>query len=68
MTASIRSKDDGENTFIQHPTSQDKFWTLNKYDNKTMQIFNLRTDYQINASDTLEFQFGYNGGARSRRI
>jgi iron complex outermembrane receptor protein len=29
-----------------------------------MQIFNLRTDYQINASDTLEFQFGYNGGPR----
>jgi iron complex outermembrane receptor protein len=63
MTASIR-KDDGENALIQHPTSQDKFWTLNKYDNKTMQIFNLRTDYQINASDTLEFQFGYNGGPR----
>lgn len=63
LTASMR-KDDGENTFIQHPTSQDKYWTLNKYDNKTIQIFNLRTDYQLNASDTLEFQFGYNGGPR----
>ncbi|MBC3869093.1 TonB-dependent receptor plug domain-containing protein [Undibacterium oligocarboniphilum] len=63
ITASLR-KDNGEDDYIHNPTSQNTFWTLNKFDNKTMQIFNLRTDYQINASDTLEFQFGFNGGPR----
>ena len=63
ITASER-KDNGESDKIQNPTSQILFWTLNKYDDKNIQIFNFRAAYQINASDTLEFQFGYNGGPR----
>ncbi|MDE2427668.1 MAG: TonB-dependent receptor, partial [Burkholderiales bacterium] len=63
LTASVRN-DQGEDDAIHHPTSQFTFWTVNKYDNKSIQIFNLRADYQINATDTLEFQSGYNGGAR----
>ena len=63
ITASER-KDNGEDANIHNPTSQDVFWTLNKFDNKNIQIFNFRAAYQASANDTLEFQFGYNGGAR----
>ncbi|MFZ6772736.1 TonB-dependent receptor plug domain-containing protein [Undibacterium sp. SXout7W] len=63
LSASARH-DKGEADLVERPTSLFKFWTLNKYDNKTIQNFTLRTDYQVNADDTLEFQFGYNGGPR----
>ena len=63
ITASER-KDNGEDSMIHNPTSQVTFWTLNKYDNKNIQIFNFRAAYQVSATDTLDFQFGYNGGSR----
>ncbi|MBC3863799.1 TonB-dependent receptor [Undibacterium jejuense] len=63
ITASER-KDNGEDDKIHNPTSQDVFWTLNKFDNKNIQIFNFRAAYQASANDTLELQFGYNGGSR----
>jgi len=63
LTASIRD-DKGEDDTIKRPTSVFTFWNLNKYDNKTIHNLNLRADYQVNSADTLEFQFGYNGGPR----
>lgn len=33
-------------------------------DGKRIRMLHLRADYQLNARDELEFQFGYNGGAR----
>lgn len=33
-------------------------------DDKHIHLLNLRADYQLNARDELEFQFGYNGGTR----
>lgn len=33
-------------------------------DDKRIRMLNLRADYRLNARDELEFQFGYNGGAR----
>ena len=63
LTASLR-EDKGEEDRIKNPTSAFTFWTLNKYDNKSIQNLILRADYQVNSADTLEFQLGYNGGAR----
>ncbi|MFZ6848713.1 TonB-dependent receptor plug domain-containing protein [Undibacterium sp. RuRC25W] len=63
LTASER-KDSGEADIIHNPASPDVFWTLNKYDNKNIRIFNVRAAYQASANDALEFQLGYNGGPR----
>lgn len=63
ITASVRN-DKGEDTDIQNPTSQDYIWTKNKFDDKRIHLFSFRGDYQINLTDTLEIQLGYNGGPR----
>ncbi|MFZ6657104.1 TonB-dependent receptor plug domain-containing protein [Undibacterium sp. TJN19] len=63
LTASVR-EDAGEDANIKNATSAFTFWTLNKYDNKTIQNLNLRADYQLNSADTFELQMGYNGGPR----
>ncbi len=63
ISASLRN-DRGEDSEIHNPTSQSFVWTKNKFDDKKIQRFNFRGDYQINLTDTLEFQFGYNGGPR----
>ncbi|MEN6586955.1 MAG: TonB-dependent receptor [Sulfuricella sp.] len=63
ITASVRN-DKGEDSDIKNPTSQDYIWTKNKFDDKRIQQLSLRSDYQINSTDTFEFQFGYNGGPR----
>ena len=44
----------------------DVTWAQNKFDNKRIELATFRSDYQINAADTLEFQMGYNGGPRQR--
>lgn len=63
ITASVRN-DKGEDADIRNPTSQDYIWTRNKFDDKRIQQLSFRGDYQVNLSDALEFQFGYNGGPR----
>lgn len=63
LTASLR-EDAGEDSYIHNPTSKFTFWTLNKFDDKTIYNLSLRADYQVNSDDTLEMQFGYNGGPR----
>lgn len=63
ITASLRN-DKGEDTDIHTPTSSSFIWTKNKFDDKKIQQLSFRGDYQINLTDTLEFQFGYNGGPR----
>jgi iron complex outermembrane recepter protein len=59
--------DDGLNDKIHSPAPhkpEDISWTLNKYDNKKIRQLNWRSDYQVNANDNVETQFGYNGGPR----
>ncbi|MBS4095722.1 MAG: TonB-dependent receptor [Sulfuricella sp.] len=63
ISAGLRN-DRGEDNEIHNPTSQSFVWTKNKFDDKKIQRLNLRGDYQINLTDTLEVQFGYNGGPR----
>lgn len=63
ITASLRH-DQGEDTDIHNPTSQDYIWTKNKFDDKKIQLLSFRGDYQINLTDSLEIQLGYNGGPR----
>lgn len=63
ISASVRN-DRGEDSEIHNPTNQSFVWTRNKFDDKKIRRLNLRGDYQINLTDTLEFQFGYNGGPR----
>lgn len=63
VTTGFRN-DKGEDPIIVNPLSTLDGWDKNKYDDKKVRLFTLRADYQINPTDTLEFQFGYNGGAR----
>jgi iron complex outermembrane receptor protein len=64
FTASTR-KDDGEETTIQNPPSETPwYWGYNKFDNKLVHQFNFLSDYQIDSTNNLEFQIGYNGGPR----
>lgn len=70
ITASLRN-DKGENADINNPNLHDGIapgdsyiWTKNKFDDKKISQLTFRADYQVNPSDTLEFQLGYNGGQR----
>jgi iron complex outermembrane receptor protein len=70
ITASLRN-DKGEDADINNPdlhdgpTPGDSYvWTKNKFDDKKIRMLSFRADYQVNSADTLEFQFGYNGGQR----
>lgn len=68
ITASARN-DRGEAADINNPDlkgapSSIWSWTKNKFDDKQIRLLNFRADYQINLADSLEFQFGYNGGSR----
>jgi len=68
MTAGFHG-DQGEYNDIDNPELRGNpanlaIWRKNKYDNKRVRFLNFRGDYQINATDSLEFQFGYNGGPR----
>lgn len=70
ITASLRN-DKGEDADINNPdlhdgpTPGDSYvWTKNKFDDKKIRMLSFRADYQVNQADTLEFQFGYNGGQR----
>lgn len=63
MTAGFRN-DQGEDPIMQQPLSKADGWNLNKFDDRKVRLFTLRADYQVNSTDALEFQFGYNGGAR----
>lgn len=68
ITASFRN-DQGEAENINNPDLRGTptaiwTWTRNKFDDKQIRLLNFRADYQINLADTLEFQFGYNGGSR----
>lgn len=63
LTLGLRN-DQGEDPDIRHPTTQNYIWTKNKFDDKRIRLLTFRADYQIDSVDTLEFQFGYNGGKR----
>ncbi|MBZ0106728.1 MAG: TonB-dependent receptor [Sulfuricella denitrificans] len=68
ITASARN-DQGEAADINNPDLKGSpsslyGWTKNKFDDKQVRMLNFRADHQINSSDALEFQFGYNGGLR----
>ena len=68
LTAGYRN-DQGEDDAIINPElrgnpSSLTIWQRNKYDNKHIRFLNFRGDYQINTTDSMEFQFGYNGGPR----
>jgi len=63
ITAGVRN-DKGEDSIIVNPLSKQGGWDKNKYDDRKVQLFTLRGDYRVNATDELEFQFGYNGGDR----
>ncbi len=63
VTAGFRN-DKGEDPFIVDPLSTKDGWNKNKYDDKKVRLLTLRADYRVNSTDELEFQFGYNGGAR----
>lgn len=77
LTVSARN-DQGEDAVIHNATgdsgpytgdgaprpSQNYVWTRNKFDDKQIRLLTFRADYQVNAADSLEFQFGYNGGRR----
>jgi len=63
LTVGVRN-DKGENSKIVDYLSQGGGWDNNKMDDKQIRLLTLRTDYRINTSDELEFQFGYNGGDR----
>jgi iron complex outermembrane recepter protein len=65
-TVSVRN-DQGQDDDIVRPARYETgapVWTKNKFDNKTIQQLNWRGDYQINQTDSLEMQAGYNGGPR----
>ncbi|MEN6587004.1 MAG: TonB-dependent receptor [Sulfuricella sp.] len=63
LTAGTRN-DQGENTKITRPLSTLDNWDNNKLDDKRTHLLTFRSDYRINATDEMEFQFGYNGGTR----
>ena len=69
LTAGFRN-DQGEAADINNPDLHDHYvgdsyvWTKNKFDDKKIRLLTFRADYQVNPADTLEFQFGYNGGPR----
>jgi iron complex outermembrane receptor protein len=63
LTAGFRN-DKGEDADIHNPTSQDPLWVKNKFDDKRVRQLNFRGDYQVDATNSLEVQFGYNGGPR----
>lgn len=63
MTAGFRN-DQGEASAIRNPTSSEYIWTQNKFDDKKIRLLNFHGDYQVNSTDALEMQFGYNGGPR----
>jgi iron complex outermembrane recepter protein len=65
-TISVRN-DQGQDDNIVRPARNElgnQAATRNKFDNKTIQQLNWRGDYQINQTDSLEMQVGYNGGPR----
>jgi iron complex outermembrane recepter protein len=60
-------RDEGLEDTIKSPALHSpsrKQYEFNKYDNKSIQIINWRGDYQISPRDSLDMQFGYNGGPR----
>jgi len=59
-----RRNDKGEDPTIVNALSTQEGWNKNKFDDKKVHLFTLRGDYRVNATDELEFQFGYNGGDR----
>ncbi|MBS4097735.1 MAG: TonB-dependent receptor [Sulfuricella sp.] len=63
LTLGLRN-DQGEDADIRNPTTQNYIWTKNKFDDKRISLMTFRADYQLDSADTLEFQFGYNGGKR----
>ncbi|WP_059424980.1 TonB-dependent siderophore receptor [Sulfuricella sp. T08] len=63
ITAGVRN-DKGEDPIIVNALSTQGGWDKNKFDDRKVQQFTLRGDYRVNATDELEFQFGYNGGDR----
>ena len=63
LTAGYRN-DQGEDADIHNPTSQQYIWGKNKFDDKKIRQLNFRGDYQADAANSLEIQFGYNGGPR----
>ncbi len=63
ITAGVRN-DKGEDPTIVNALSTQGGWDKNKFDDRKVQLFTLRGDYRVNATDELEFQFGYNGGDR----
>lgn len=63
VTVSARN-DDGEDANIARPIDPSPGWSRNKYDDKRIRMMSARLDYQLNAIDSLELQFGYNGGKR----
>jgi iron complex outermembrane receptor protein len=68
ITASLRN-DKGEAEVINNPDlignpTDLAAWQKNKFDDKKIRQLTFRADYQVNLADTLEIQFGYNGGPR----
>lgn len=63
ITAGVRN-DKGEDPTIVNALSTKDGWDQNKFDDRKVRLFTLRGDYRVNATDELEFQFGYNGGDR----
>lgn len=65
ITAGVRN-DKGEDPTIVNALSKQGGWDQNKFDDRKIHLFTLRGDYRVNATDELEFQFGYNGGDRQQ--
>lgn len=68
ISAGLRN-DPGESSTINNSdlrgTPRDLYgWRFNKFDDKKISLLTFRGDYQVNPADTLELQFGYNGGTR----
>ncbi len=63
LTAGFRN-DQGENQLMRQPLSTADRWNWNKFDDRKIRLFTFRADYQLNATNELGFQFGYNGGSR----
>lgn len=63
ITAGVRN-DKGEDPNIVNALSTQGGWDKNKFDDRKVRLFTLRGDYRVNATDELEFQFGFNGGDR----
>jgi iron complex outermembrane receptor protein len=63
LTAGFRN-DQGEDQLMRQPLSTVDRWNWNKFDDRKVRLFTFRADYQLNATNELGFQFGYNGGSR----